>query len=109
MEQKLETFEEIKKNFNAFIEEYKELPLIDKQQTLVNDLKEIIALFQELCRIYRIDYELLVNREILDIKKTNYSEDDFVEAIYVYIQMFKDVLSNFLLQTMLDEDNNQEI
>ena len=109
MEQKLETFEEIKKNFNAFIEEYKELPLIDKQQTLVNDLKEIIALFQELCRIYRIDYKLLVNREILDIKKTNYSEDDFVEAIYVYIQMFKDVLSNFLLQTMLDEDNNQEI
>lgn len=109
MEEKLKTFEEIKKNFDAFIEEYKELALIDKQQILIKDLKELIALFQELCKIYRIDYELLVNREILDINNTNYGEDDFTEAIYVYIQIFKDVLSTFLLQTMPDEDNNLEI
>lgn len=107
MEEKNINLEEKQQCFNAFIEEYKEKSLIDKQQILVSEYKELIALFQELCIIYHIDYQMLLNREIIDINNLNYNQEDFVEAIYVYTQMFKDILSTFLLKIIsVEEDNN---
>lgn len=89
--------------FNAFIEEYKEKSLLDKQKLVIDDLKELVALIQKLCLDYKIDVNLLINREIADINKEKYTEDDFAEAVYVYIQMFKEVLSSFLVP-MIEDD-----
>ena len=36
----------------------------DKYQIVINDLKDMIATFQQLCNLYNIKSELLVNREI---------------------------------------------
>lgn len=67
-------------------------------------MKELIAVFQNLCNLYGVQHDLLLNREIVDINKDNYTEDDFVEAIYVYIQSFKEILSDFLIPLIKDDE-----
>ena len=89
--------EEKEAYFDAFIEEYKDKSLKEKQTILVKELKELIALSQKICLDKGITYELITNKEILDINKDNYTEDDYVEAIYVYLQTFKEILSTYLM------------
>lgn len=96
---------EKKLNFDAFIEEYKTLNLKEKQGLVIKDFKELIATLQQLCKLYRIDYDLLINREIVDVNKENYSEDDFSEAIYVYMQMFKEIMVEFLMPMITTEED----
>ena len=83
--------------FNAFIEEYKEKSLLEKQNIIINELKELIAVSEKICIDKGIDYDLLINREILDISKEGYTQDDYLEAIYVYLQIFKEILSAYLI------------
>lgn len=83
--------------FNAFIDEYKENNLFNKQQIIISELKELIGLFQKLCSMCGYEPELLINREIVDVEKDNYTQEDFAEAVYVYIQTYKDILADFML------------
>lgn len=90
--------------FSDFIEEYKTKGLKEKQQFVINDLKEMIACIQQLCYLKGIKTDLLINKEILDVNSPSYTEDDFAEAVYVYIQMFKEVISDFLDPIMGDNE-----
>ena len=40
--------------------------------------------------------ELLLNKEVLDIKDKNSTEDDFVEAIFVYILSIQELLASYV-------------
>ena len=105
MEDNIINNENQKNYFDAFIEEFKELSLIEKQQQIVKDLKEMIASYQQLCTLSRIENDIIINREVLDINKEAYSEDDYAEAIYVYIQTLKEITANFLIPTI--NSNNE--
>ena len=95
--------EEKQAYFNAFIEEYKEKTLKEKQAIAIKELKELIAVSEKVCLDKKIKYDLLVNREILDINKQEYTQDDYIEAIYVYIQIFKEIISSYLLKEYPEE------
>ena len=82
---------------DSFMEEYKEKSLVEKQKILIEELKELIVISEKICADRGIRYDLLFNREIIDINKENYTQDDYVEAVYAYIQMFKEVLSSYIL------------
>lgn len=90
--------------FNAFIDEYKENSLVNKQKIIISELKELIALFQKICSTSGINPELLVNREIIDVNKEGYTQEDFAEAVYVYIQMYKEILAAFMLSIIDTKD-----
>ena len=95
---------EIKQDcFNAFIDEFKENTLLTKEKIVINELQELIVLFQKLCRMNGKNSELLVNKEIIDIYENKYTQDDFAEAVYTYIQMFKEVLAEYMLS--IDNDS----
>lgn len=91
--------------FSDFIEEYKSKSLMEKQQFVINDLKEMVACIQQLCYLKGIKTDLLINKEILDVNSSSYTEDDFAEAVYVYIQMFKEIISDFLDPIFGDDEN----
>ena len=93
--------------FDAFIEEYKDNSLVKKQQIVISEFKELIALFQKICSMRNINSELLVSREIIDINKDGYTEEDFVEAVYAYLQMYKEILAQFMLSIMKDDSDNK--
>ena len=86
--------------FNEMIEVFKKLPLKTKKEIVQNDFKELIAVLKE---IDKDDY-VLYNKEILDVEKEEQTEDDFVEAIYVYLSSVKEMMSVILLEHLERED-----
>lgn len=82
---------------NAFIEDYKEKSLLEKQKILIEELKELINLMQKICSDKRIRYDLLINKEVIDINKENYTQDDYAEALYAYLQAFKEIFASYIL------------
>ncbi len=89
--------------FNDFIEIYKENTLEEKQKKITDELKEMIAVIQKISSDNQLNLSTIVNREIVDVNKENYTQDDFAEAVYVYLQMFKENLAVLLEYYTRDE------
>lgn len=90
------------KSFDLYVESYKKLPLSDKKEIVVEEIYSIFSLFEKLNTKPHQEYKVLFNREILDLKKENATEDDFVEAMFVYINMIEEMLSDHI------DNNNKE-
>ncbi len=84
------------KDFDIYVESYKKLPLIEKKKIIEKEFKEIIGAFDELISRYNVSPKLLFNREILDLNKDDFTEDDFAEAVFVYIYAIKELIGNYV-------------
>lgn len=100
---KKENINNSQNNFDAFIEEFTELDLKEKQKIVIDEFKEMLAVISKLCEDYKINYEILLNRELTDVTQTNYTEDDFVEATYVYIQSLKELLASYINENIKND------
>lgn len=86
----------MQEKFDELIEKYKKLSLNEKRNNLVKDFKEMIAVYLYLAESNNIPVELLNTKEILDINDKNYTEDDYLEAIYSYFNVLKEIVSRLL-------------
>ena len=86
------------KDFNEYIEKYKQLNLKDKQKNIINLLKEDIIILQKVLsnNNKENDYKMLYNREILDVNNENYTEDDFSEAVIVYLYDIRELVAELI-------------
>lgn len=82
--------------FNDYINEYKKLNIVEKREEYISALKELIVLFEGFASIDNIKLEYLKNNEILDLNKDDVSEDDFLEAALVYLEVSKDIIGQYL-------------
>lgn len=98
-----ESIDSLQNDFNDFIKEFTELSLIEKQKITIDEFKEMIAIISKLCKDYNINYEMLLNRELADVEKTDYTQDDFVEAIYVYMQSLKELLAAYINENIKND------
>ena len=80
-------------NFNNYVELYKKLPLKTKKEILEKEFQELLTILEKIDKNHN---EVLYNKEILDIRKENQTEDDFVEAIFVYLYSIKELLGNYI-------------
>ena len=85
------------KDFDNYVEEFKKLSLDEKKKLTIEEFKKIIVLFEKLNQENNNDTEVLFNREILDLNKTNSTEDDYVEAVFVYINTMQELIGNYLI------------
>lgn len=83
------------KELNEYIEEYKKLPLNEKEAIVISELKEILGVAQLMCSNNDINVESVLNREILDVEKENSTTDDYFEAILVYLKDIENHLGYF--------------
>lgn len=82
-------------SFNKYIEAYKRLPL-DKKKTMVNkETKELLAFIEKANNDLNLKNTILFNREILDLNKKDVSDDDFVEAMFVYIYAIREAVGKY--------------
>ena len=81
---------------NNFVEAYKKLSLVDKKIALEKEIKETLALLEKLHENLGKENTILLNKEILDIKDGVSSEEDFVEAMFVYILMIQESLASYV-------------
>lgn len=83
-------------NFNNYIDKYKGLPLKEKKLLVENQIKELIAVLNALNEKYDRNPKILFNREILDLEKEDVSEEDFVEAMFVYSYSIKELIASLV-------------
>ena len=86
----------INAEFDEYVETFKKLPLLKKKDLTIQEIKVLIALLCKLNKDLNVDDRILLNKEILDLQKDTQTEDDFVEAVFVYINIIKETLSNYL-------------
>ena len=89
---------ELKKSFEDVVINFKKLDLKSKQQETIERIKELLGTMHTLAEDMNIEYVDLLNREIIDVTKDNYTEDDYAEAIYVYLESIKEVYSKIMIE-----------
>lgn len=89
--------DELNSAFNEYLEVFKQLSIADKRKDIIFAINEITASFESLAEDANINIEYIKSKEITELKDGNESEDDFLEALLVYIENAKNVLGQYLL------------
>lgn len=79
--------------FKDLVESYKALSLTDKRNVILQELKEMIAIYENVCQQEGISHREIKSREILDLKEGKELEEDYLEALFVYVKYLKEVSS----------------
>ena len=56
----------------------------------------MIVVIEKICIERNIDYREIKSKEILALKQENVSEDDYLTALYVYVEYLKEVMGAYL-------------
>lgn len=83
------------KEFNDYIERYKKMPLDLKKDLVIEESKKILAFLEKLKNDFNVQGKILFNKEILDVKNSS-SEEDFTEAMFVYIHSIEESLGEYI-------------
>ena len=82
-------------SFEEYMKFFKEQPLKEKQSIIIEQLQMLSGFANSLCKEIEVKNDLLINRELVDVRKDNYTEDDFAEAVIVYINSIQDSLCDY--------------
>lgn len=83
----------MKEEFNDFIEKYKYLTLEEKREEILEVIRDMIKVLGNYSNIN----DDLINREILDLKQDVVNEDDYLEGLFVYLNMLEDLMAKALI------------
>lgn len=83
--------------FTEYMDAFKELDISEKRIEIINSIKEVSALLVKLADDDRISLKCLNSKEILNFKNGRETEEEFLEALLVYIENFKEMLGQYLL------------
>ena len=94
-------------NFEKYLANFKKMPLKEKQMLIYDQLKMLAGLTNSFCKEINSDNEIIINNELNDLNKGDYTEDDFAEAIIVLINSIQNSVCDFHLKMseILDEEN----
>ena len=82
-------------NYEEYIEYFKGLPLKQKQEIIIDELKMLTAMTNKMCKEIDADNKVILSKEVIDVNKDNYTEEDFSDAVITYICSIKNSLDDF--------------
>lgn len=82
-------------DINEYMIFFKQQTLKEKQSIVYEQLQLLTGFTNSLCQELNIPNKPILNREILDLKKDNYTEDDFAEAIIVLINSIQNSICDY--------------
>ena len=85
-----------KEAFGGLMEYYKHLPLELKRKEIISELEDIISSYSKICTQFGVMPEMVLNKEMLNINKRNLTEDEFLHALFAYINTLQDISSQFI-------------
>ena len=85
-------------NFEQYMADFKKKPLKEKQMLIYEQLKMLAGLTNSFCKEINSDNEIIINKELNDLNKENYTEDDFAEAMIVLINSIQNSVCDFHLK-----------
>ena len=85
----------MEENFSEYIKYFKSLTLKEKQSIVLDQLKMLSAYANSMCTTMNIPNKILVDKELTDVAREEYTEDDFAEAIIVYVNSIQESLNDY--------------
>lgn len=82
-------------NFQEYMNFFKSQSLREKQKIIYEQLKLLTSFTNNLCETAGIENEIIINKELFDLENNNYTEDDFAEAIIVFINSIQNSICDF--------------
>lgn len=98
-------------SFEEYMKFYKAQSLKEKQSIILEQLQILTGFTNSICKEINVNNEILVNRELVDVKKEDYTEDDFAESVIVYINSIQNSICDYVngmtnFINTLDNENN---
>lgn len=85
-----------KQAFSGLMEYYKLLPTKTKRDEIVGILEELISNYSKICTKFGVMPNMSLNKEILNIKRNDLTEDEFLHALFAYLNTLEDISSQFI-------------
>ena len=85
-----------KEAFSGLMEYYKLLPTQNKRDEIVSILEELISYYSKICTKFGVMPDMALNKEILNIKRDDLTEDEFLHAIFAYLNTLQDISAQFI-------------
>ena len=86
--------------FTNYINSFKKLNIDLKKKEIIYSLREMIAVFDALSLEEGIILDYVKSKEIIDLGKEDAVDDDFLEAVFVYLEISKDIIGQYVLQSI---------
>ena len=83
-------------NFDEYMQFFKKQSLKEKQSIILEQLKMLTGYTNNMCKSFNIPNDILLNKELLDLKKEEYTQDDFAEALVTYVNSIQNSLNDFV-------------
>lgn len=84
--------------FKEYVDAFKQMSTIDKRKEIIRSINEVTAMFEMLANESNLKLSYLKSEEVTDLKDGYESEDDYLEALLVYIENAKSVLGQYLVK-----------
>jgi len=82
-------------DFNTYLTDFKKLPLKEKQSVAFEQLKTLAIISNGFCKEIGADNEIIINKELTELQNSNYTEDDFAEAVVVLTNSIQNSICDF--------------
>ena len=99
-----------KEAFGGLLEYYKKLPLNEKRNEIIDELEDLISKYSDICSKFGVMPNMALNKEILNVKRKDIKEEEFLHAIYAYINTLEDISSQFIeiVSRIIIEEKNKD-
>jgi len=91
---------EVEIAFKEYVAAFKQMETTDKRQEIIRAVNEITAMFDMLADQSNIQLSYLKSNEVSELRDGHESEDDYLEALLVYIENAKSILGEYLVKIM---------
>ncbi|MBQ6497616.1 MAG: hypothetical protein IJI58_02745 [Bacilli bacterium] len=97
------------KEFNQYMEQFKENSLKEKKEIALEQLKIITGLTNAMCIELGCANEMIITKDVLEGQKNKESEEDFVEAVVVYASSIQTSLCDLVdkITEILENKDNK--
>ena len=72
-------------DFDQYIEKFKKYSTKTKEDIVYNQMKLLASLTNKICKLVGAENNLVINKELVDLVKKDYTQDDYYEAMIVLI------------------------
>ena len=87
---------EVEIAFKEYVDAFKQMETIDKRKEIIRNINEVTAMFDMLATESNMKLSYLKSNEVTELKDGYESEDDYLEALLVYIENAKSILGQYL-------------
>ena len=82
-------------DFESYMERFKKYSTKEKERIVYNHMKILASLANNICKIVGAKNEMIINRDLVDLTKNDYTQDDYYEALIVLVNSIQRSIGDY--------------